>query len=360
MTTPAAAATVSQVRVGAEQLRQFTRQLLRQAGLGDAAAGEVAEALVDADRSGRGSHGVMQLEGYLPQLRAGGISKASAGELVVDDGAIGVLDAGHILGHLAAAQAMALAVERARRFGIGAIAVRHGTHFGVAGRYSEAAARDGCIGISLCNTRAVMPAPGGAQALVGTNPIAIAIPTARGPAIVLDMATTEGSVGKLRIAAKAGTPIPPTWAVTSDGAPTTDAAEALKGLLLPSGGPKGFGLALAIDLICGLLSSGAWGEAVPPIRDTSRRPDCSYFFIAIHVSHFRALDDFLAEAQGAADRVRGSKRAPGVERILVPGERTANARAQNADEVSLERGTVEMLRKAAQDLGVDSSALFGG
>ena len=110
-----------------------------------------------------------------------------------------------------------------------------------------------------------MPAPGGAERLVGNNPIAIALPAAGPIPIVLDMATSEAAMGKIRMAEKARRPIPDNWAVRSDGTPTTDAGEAVAGMLLPSGGPKGFGLAFVIDLMCGLLSGGAVGEEVRPL-----------------------------------------------------------------------------------------------
>src|SRR5262245_61664544 len=204
-----AAAQRPPVHVAAAKLQPFIASLFRAAGLSEAGAATMADALIEADLSGLPSHGVMQGELYLSRLKAGSLKPDERAEVVVDRDAIAVLDAHNMLGHLAANQAMALAVERARRFGSATVAVRNAFHFGAAGRYALAAAKQGCIGIAMANSRAVMPAPGGAQALVGTNPLAIAIPTANEPAIVLDMATSEGSVGKIRMAGKAGKAIPP-------------------------------------------------------------------------------------------------------------------------------------------------------
>ncbi len=342
----------------AVKLERFVARLYRAAGLSERAAATMAAALVEADLQGLPSHGVMQSEAYLARLKGGSVTAAEEGVIVVDRDASVVLDGGNMLGHLVAGQAMALAVERARRFGTATVAVRNGFHFGAAGRYALAAARAGCVGIAMCNSRPVMPAPGGAQPLVGTNPLAIAIPTEKEPAIVLDMATTEGSVGKLRIAERAGKQIPANWAVGPDGAPTTDPAVALKGMMLPAAGPKGFGLALVIDLLCGLLSSGGWGDAVAGMRDDpTKPPNSSQLFIAMDVSHFRELPGFLAEATAAAERVRQSRRAPGVERIFVPGERKWEAAKASAGMVRLNRATAESLRGLAADFGIAADEL---
>ena len=213
-----------------------------------------------------------------------------------------MLDAGNALGQLTGEQAMSLAIDKARQFAAGIVAVRHGFHFGAAGRYARQAADAGCVGIAMCNTRPLMPAPGGAERVVGNNPLAIAVPADGEIPIVLDMATSEAAMGKIRMAEKAKEPIPPTWAVTAQGLPTTNPTEAIAGMLLPSGGPKGFGLSFLIDLLCGLLSQGASGAQVRPLYgDFSVPYDCSHLFIAIDVAHFCDLDWFRAQAANAAD-----------------------------------------------------------
>jgi LDH2 family malate/lactate/ureidoglycolate dehydrogenase len=345
------------VTVDAARLRAYVASMFRAAGMSQGASDIMGDALVDADLTGRASHGVLQSEAYLPRLKNGSITTAEKGDVVLDREAVAVLNAKHMLGHLAGDQGMAIAIEKAKKFGIGAVAVRHGAHFGAASRYVLSAAHAGCIGIAMCNSRPVMPAPGGASPMVGTNPLAIAMPTAREPALVLDMATTEGTVGRLRVAAKAGKQIPPTWAVDVNGVPTTDPDEALKGMLLPAGGAKGFGLALMIDLFSGLLSSGAWGDHIPPMRDLSRSPSTSYFFVALDIEHFRPLAGFLTEAQAAAERVRGSKPAPGGDRVTTPGERSWNQRIRNGETVKLEAATLDVLARLAADFGVKTPDL---
>ena len=296
------------IPIAADQLSALVARLFIAAGVPDTAARTVAGALVDADLEGQSSHGVMLVEMYLDRIRKGSVSLKQAGEIVSDKGATVVLDAHNALGHLTGDQAIKIAVERARRFGAGLVAVRHGFHFGTARRFALKAAEGDCIGIVMCNTRPLMPAPGGAERVVGNNPIAIAVPT-DGPApIVLDMATSEAAMGKIRMAEKAGEKIPGTWAVKADGSPTTDPAEAIAGMLLPSSGPKGFGLAFLIDLLCGVLSGGASGGAVQPLYGNASTPyDCSHLFIAIDVAHFGDRAVMRAAATAAAERIRAGR-----------------------------------------------------
>jgi LDH2 family malate/lactate/ureidoglycolate dehydrogenase len=172
------------------------------------------------------------------------------------------------------------------------------------------------------------------------------------------MATSEAAMGKIRMAAKAEKPIPGNWAVTSDGLPTTDAAQAIAGMLLPAGGAKGFGLAFVIDLMCGLLSGGATGEEVRPLYgDPSIPYDCSHLFIAIDVAHFDMVEGFRMKAKAAAERVRASRRADGVQAVFAPGEPEWR-RGESADgQVDLALEVAAMLVGLARELNVSSEPI---
>jgi LDH2 family malate/lactate/ureidoglycolate dehydrogenase len=334
-------------------MRDFVAQLFHAAGLSSGAAARVAAALVEADMSGRASHGVLQAENYLVRLIAGAMSVAEAPVPVSDNGGAIVLDAAHMQGHLAAEAAIGLAIERARDKGVAVVAVRRGFHFGVAGRYVRMAAEAGCVGLAMCNTKPVMPAPGGAERLVGTNPLAIGLPQADAAPIVLDMATTAGTVGRMRQALAAGKPVPADWALDTEGRPTTDAATAMAGLLLPAGGAKGFGLSFMIDLMAGLLSGGAWGDGLGQMTDDATQPyNSSYLFIVLDIAHFRPLAGFQDEARAAAARVRASRRAPGVDRLFTPGEQSAEALGTNTGTIPLAEPVVRTLVARAGHLGV--------
>jgi LDH2 family malate/lactate/ureidoglycolate dehydrogenase len=204
-----------------------------------------------------------------------------------------------------------------------------------------------------------MPAPGGAERVVGNNPVAIAIPSDSTIPLVLDMATSEAAMGKIRMADKTGQAIPANWAVRNDGSPTTTPREAIAGMLLPAAGPKGFGLSLMIDLMCGLLSSGAIGQAVTPLYGDPKVPyDCSHLFIAVDVGHFCDLASFRTQAAAAAERIRHGRRAPGTAQLFLPGEPEWR-RHQNANGVvQLERGVADALIKLAQELDVSAEPLL--
>jgi LDH2 family malate/lactate/ureidoglycolate dehydrogenase len=346
------------IRISAQLLRDFVARMFVAAGLTREAAERVAAGLVEADLQGLSSHGVMLVDMYIERIRRGSVSTKDTAALVCERDTALVLDAGHALGQLTGQQAMGLAIERARKFGIAVAAVRHGFHFGTARRYAEQAAQAGCIGIAMCNTRPLMPAPGGAERLVGNNPIAIALPVNGAIPIVLDMATSEAAMGKIRMAAKAGEPIPGNWAVTSEGRATTDAAQAIAGMLLPAGGAKGFGLAFIIDLMCGLLSGGAIGDEVRPLYgDPSIPYDCSHLFVAIDVAHFGKVEHFRMRAQGAADRVRASRPAAGVQDVFAPGEPEWRKGEKSAGEVELTPEVAAMLVRLARELNVSPETL---
>jgi len=344
--------------IPAERLGSFVADLFAAAGVPRASAAQVAEGLVDADLEGLHSHGVMLIDMYIERLRQGSVSTREAAAIVSErDGAV-VLDAGNALGQLTGQQAMAIAIDKAKKYAAGIVSVRHGFHFGAAGRYAQQAAAADCIGIAMCNTRPLMPAPGGGERVVGNNPIAVAIPSAGDIPIVLDMATSEAAMGKIRMAEKAGEAIPPTWAVTAAGAPTTSPSEAIAGMLLPAAGAKGFGLSFVIDLLCGLLSQGATGAEVRPLYGDFAVPyDCSHLFIAIDVAHFGDPGRFRHAAAAAAERIRSGKRAPGVGQVFTPGEPEWRRRQRAAGQVTVEPTVVAMLQRYAGGLGVDASSL---
>jgi len=346
------------VSVPVAKLADFVARLFVAAGVPETAAASVADGLVEADLEGLSSHGVMLTDMYLERLRQGSVSRNTEAAVISERQGAVVLDAGNALGQLTAMQAMEIAIGKARQFAAGIVAVRHGFHFGTAGRYALHAAKAGCVGIAMCNTRPLMPAPGGAERVVGNNPLAIALPTDGDIPIVLDMATSEAAMGKIRMAEKAKEAIPPTWAVTAQGLPTTDAAEAIAGMLLPSGGAKGFGLSFLIDLLCGLLSQGAFGAQVRPLYGDFDVPyDCSHLFIAIDVAHFCDLDWFQRAAAGAAARIRNGARAPGVAELFAPGEPEWRRRQRSGGAVRLDPSIVAMLMRYARELGV-APALF--
>jgi len=349
-----------QTTVSAEALGKFVVALFEAAGLSPSAARRVSAALIEADLSGRSSHGVLQADGYLARLMAGAMSTAEHAQIISRSAGAVVLDANGMEGHLAAEEAIAIAIKTARENGVAAVAVRRAQHMGVAGRYVRMAAESGCAAIAMGNTKPVMPAPGGVERLVGTNPLAIGIPAPEAP-IVLDMATSAGTYGRIRQARALGQPIPEGWALDAEGKPTTDAAAAMAGLLLPMAGPKGFALSFVIDLMAGLFASGAWGAKLGALDDNTNKPQTSsYLFIVLDIPHFRELSGFLDEAAEAIDRVRHSRRAERVDRLVTPGERSAEALATNPGTIDLAPSVARALAARARDLGVRVPSFLEG
>ncbi|WP_225753242.1 Ldh family oxidoreductase [Actinotalea sp. Marseille-Q4924] len=342
----------TQVVVAERWLSESVRRVFEAEGFSPAAAGRVADVLVGADLAGVTSHGTMLVPMYVDRLRTGSVSRREEGEVVHRHGAVAVLDAHHALGQLTGHQAMALAIESAGEHGLGMTVVRHAFHFGRASSYAEQAAAAGCIGIAMSNTRPLMPAPGGAEPVVGNNPLAIVAPTPAGP-VALDMALSEAALGKIRLAEAAGTPIPETWATDAAGNPTTDAAEAVAGMLLPTGGPKGFGLALMVDVLTGVLSGGASGAGVRGLyADMSVPNDCAHMFLAIHVGHFGDAAGFDQRVGALMDFVVGSRPRDGVPSVVLPGQRESErAQQQRAEGVVLPRAVLEALRATADEVG---------
>ena len=347
------------VTLPAERLAQVAADILVAAGVGPAAARTVAESLVEADARGTASHGLMLLPMYVDRLRAGSVTTAEKAEVVLDTGAVAVLDARHMLGQLSADQAMALAVNKAASYGLGIVTVRHCFHFGGAYRYVRQASEAGCLGVALCNTRPLMPAPGGATAVVGNNPVAVGVPRTAAPPVLLDMALSEAALGKIRLADAESREIPPTWATDAAGRPTSDPGAALQGLLLPIGGPKGFGLAFMVDVLTGVLSGGGHGTQVQGMyADVTVPNDCAHTFLALRLSAFGDPAQIDVAVEDLLGQVLGSSLAPGVDRVQLPGQREQEAAERGrTDGVQISESVVRGLETAAAAVGAPAPEL---
>jgi LDH2 family malate/lactate/ureidoglycolate dehydrogenase len=332
-----------------EALERWVSDLFVKAGIPGSAADSVARSLVGADLEGVPSHGVMLVPMYLDRLLAGSVSKKTRAEIVHDGGAAVVLDADNMLGQLSSEQAIGLVAERAKKHGLASVAVRNGFHFGTAGYWARALAAQGLVAMAFSNTRPLMPPPGGAERVVGNNPIAIAFPS-DDDVLVTDMAMSSTAMGKIRLAEAAGQLIPEGWATDAEGRPTTDPAAAIKGMLLPAAGPKGFGLALAIDLLCGGLSGGAITDEVNPLYGDPKQPyRCSHFFLGIDPAAF-GVADLARRVAKVQEKTRKANRAPGSETIYAPGDLERARRAANGDECPVPPEVIAKLKEAERKL----------
>lgn len=349
---------MNESRVPRDWLESAIATTLEAVGLGHEAAATVASLIAEADCRGAASHGTILLPMYVGRLLAGSISSRSAGDVVVDSGAVGVIDAHHILGHLSSVQAMELVLEKAWAHGVGVVAVRNGFHFGQAGPYAEMAAHCGLIGIVAANTRPLMPAPGGTRPVVGNNPLGLAVPgDDRQAAFVVDMALSEVALGRIRVAAAEGRAIPSHWATDAHGEPTTDAHAAIGGMLLPMGGAKGFALAMFLDVLTGVLAGGGFGARVQGLyQDLTVPNDSGHFFMAINPAFFGDRRRFLEDVRTLASEVLDG----GGANVRLPGHASrANAVRAVREGVPLTDEVLRQLHQTAAKVGVVLPAQAG-
>ncbi len=335
--------------VETDALRAFAASIYQAAGVPVDAAQLAADTLVQADLWGHQSHGVMRLSWYVDRLRSGVMSPTAAPELVVDAGAIAVIDGHDAMGQILADAARREAVERAKAHGIGAVAVRNSNHFGTAMYFTKAAAKAGCVAFLSTNASPAMAPWGGRQKLVGTNPWSWAAPAGRHPAMVLDIANTAVARGKIYLARQKGMSIPLGWALNAAGEETTDPIEALSGITMPMAGHKGYAISLMMDMLSGVLTGSGYGAQVTGPYQAEKPGRAGHMFIAINVEAFQPLAEFNARMESLIAEVKSSALAKGFDEILYPGEMEArNDRTNRANGIALPADTATDLRKLAQ------------
>ena len=310
------------------KLQLFVRTVLEKVGVAPADAQTVAEVLVAADLRGIESHGVARLESYyVSRIRSGKLKAKPNYKIVRETNTSILLDADNGLGHPAGKLTMQKVIEKAQAHGAAFGAVRNSNHYGIAGYYAMMALPHDMIGLASTNSVRYGAPTFGKDIMLGTNPLAYAIPTAKEPAFVLDFATTTVPRGKLEVYQRKEKPLNPGWAIDAEGHPTTSAAEALKGALLPlggfgvdNGGHKGYGLGLLVDILCGVLSGGAFGNTLPLPSSGPMPGSISHWFGAFRVDGFRDVDAFKADMDKELRAFKDSAKVPGQERIYVAGE----------------------------------------
>jgi len=310
--------------VGHEELKRFIRDALVAKGAREADAVMVADGLVWANLRGVDGHGVSRLPHYLKMIEAGEIDVKTRPHLVHDRPATFVLDGGHGFGPVAMMQAIALAAERAEAAGVCFGLVRETTHTGAIGRYAQWIAERGSAAVIIGAGPAFMAYHGARVPSMGTSPIAIAVPSGRG-AIVLDMATTTISNGKIIQARATGVSLPEGTVLTRDGEPTTDPRRAE--ILLPLGGPKGSGLALMFEMLASVLAAAPiQARALGPEKRKRRTHNSA--ILAVDIAAFRPLADFITDADTLAAVLKTLPRQLGFDEILLPGERSGRTEAK--------------------------------
>jgi LDH2 family malate/lactate/ureidoglycolate dehydrogenase len=305
----------------ASALFDFADQVLQAFGVSKQESRVVADNLVTANLRGIDSHGITRLPLYIERLESGLIAARTDLEVVRQTPGTCVLDAHNGWGAVAGMAGMRQAIARARQVGAGVALVRHSNHFGIAAYYTGEAVAAGMIGVAMTNASANMPPWGARQPYFGTNPICVAVPAGRERPVIYDGATSVVAIGKLVLAAKKGERIPPTWATDEWGQPTTDPRVAIAaGNLLPMGGYKGYGLALMVDVLSGILAGAAFGPHVSNLRRLDAPQNVGHFFAALDIAAFADPAEFAREMEQLVQEIRDSPRVPGCERVFLPGE----------------------------------------
>mgnify|MGYP000307965880 CR=1 FL=1 len=295
-----------------------------------------ADVLLAADLAGIESHGVGRLKYYYDRIRAGVQSVKTEVEIVRETETTAVVDGHHGMGHVIAYRAMRLAMDKARGHGLGAVAVRNSTHFGIAGYYPRLAAQEGMMGLCVTNARPAIAPTFGTEPMLGTNPIAFAAPSDLEFPFCFDGATSISQRGKIEVAARAEKPVPEGWVIDAAGNPLTDAEQILADLgqaaaaFLPLGGAgeefagyKGYGLATMVEILSASLCGGVFMKDLLGFApDGSRRPYMlGHFFLAIDIEHFIPLEVSKRITGAIMRALQASRKAPGQERIYVAGEK---------------------------------------
>lgn len=324
-----------------QPLREFTQNIFKAIGCSAADAALAADVLLSADLRGIDSHGVARLSGYVRLWEQGRINATPDIQIVHETPTTATVDGDRGLGLVVAPYAMEVALEKARQYGSGWVAIRNSNHFGIAGYHALKAVAEDMIGYAMTNASPLVAPTYSTERMLGTNPMCYAFPAGQHPPVVVDMATAAAANGKLEVSERAGKPIPEGWVLDAEGASSTDPA-ALKqgGVLLPLGSDyahgshKGFGLSATVDILSGVLSGANYGPWVPPfVAFLQPAPDepglgIGHFVGAMRVDGFRPVDEFKQHMDQWIERFKASKRIDAQQQVVIPGEPEDQAAAE--------------------------------
>jgi L-2-hydroxycarboxylate dehydrogenase (NAD+) len=356
----------------ADRLRAFCCQVLENLGVSGEDAGITADVLVAADLRGVDSHGVARLKRYVSGLQQGVMKARANPRIVRESSCTATIDGDAGLGQPISCRAMKMAISKAQTHNLGLVAVKNSNHFGIAGYYAMMALAEDMIGICTTNSEALVVPTFGRNAILGTNPIAIAVPSNKERPFVLDMATSTVTRGKLEVHARMKKSIPMNWATDENGTRTEDPTRVLQNIinrkgggLMPLGGNsealgghKGYGLALAVEIFSALLSGASFAAHVYP-TDKEGKPMPSgigHSFGAICIDAFRPRSEFKRDMDDLIHCLHDAPRANGAKRIYIHGEKEFEQSEQRRKHgIPLNAEVVEDLRSIAEQLGLDES-----
>jgi LDH2 family malate/lactate/ureidoglycolate dehydrogenase len=343
-------------RIAAAAVGAFMADAFRACGLPAADAATVAGAMLDADLSGSDAHGVFRLAGYVKNLQRGNVNPRASLQVIERAPATALLDGDNGMGHLVMTHAAKLAVEIAREAGVAWVGVRRSNHAGAGSTYAAIPLEAGMVGLYSAVSGSNFMAPwGGAEPLLGTNPISVAIPAGKEAPVLLDIATSVASNGAIRSYAAENRPMPEGWVISrEDGAPITDGRRLAEGMFVPIGTYKGSGLAIVLGLLGGPLNRAAFGRDVKDVNaEQVRETNTGQFVLALDVKRFVAPDVFAAEVNRHMRDLAASKKLPGVGAIHIPGQGREQRRAdRQKNGVPLAPSLLKQLDEVAKSLAI--------
>ena len=333
-------------------LIEFVERIFVASGAPQDIAQWVATSLVGSDLVGHDSHGSVRVRQYLDAIRRGDLNPAARPAIVHEHGAAVTVDAQRGFGQVAAQFTIMEGIRRAKSHGVAAAGLIHSGHVGRLGEWVELAAEHQTLALAFCNgggTSGAVAPFGGAERVLGTNPIAAALPLGDGAPVILDFATSAVAEGKVRVARNRGKSIPEGWILNKEGLPSTNPADLYDGgMLLPAATHKGYALSLLTEFMAGLLTGG--GTPVLP----GYTPGNGVLFIVLDVAAFRPPNEYERDAQAVAARVKQTKPAPGFAGVLLPGEPEQHtAAARNAEGIQVDDATWALLTEDAAALHVE-------
>jgi len=332
----------------ADQLRGIGKKMLQASGAPENEATTVADLLVEANLRGQDGHGILMLQRYLADIKSGRTVFPAEIEIVSDSDSSALINGNRGFGQVIGEKAMELAINKARGHTIGLVGAFNCNHIGMLAHYTMMALKQNMIGITICNSSPEVAPYGGKARKLGTNPLSIAIPAGKENPIVLDMATSVVAAGKIRTKYAKGEKLPEGWIIDEEGRPTVDPSVFVsrKGMLLPIGGYKGYGLSVIIDSICGALTGTGCSS-------TDFKFGNGVVMCAINIESFTPIEVFKERVDSQIRSIRDSPIAPNFNEILMPGEpefRTMEERTKNGIEIA--DYTWEALKEAGKELGI--------
>ncbi|MDY3282782.1 Ldh family oxidoreductase [Dysosmobacter sp.] len=338
-----------------EQIRDFCEKVWVKAGLSEENAKVCVDVLLAADVRGQRTHGTTHMKDYCDRMLKGTATNGEDMDIRLTSPTSYVVDAKHAVGMVAAPIMMRKCIEQARVSGACFASVHNGCHYGLGAYYPMMAMKEGMIGFSFANAPALVAPYGGADALLGTNPISIALPAERHTDLVLDIATSVAAKGFIALAMKEGRDIPLGWALDKDGNPTTDAAAANEGVLLPFGLHKGYALELIVSLLSFALSGADMDVNIARFFEcTDKQVNVGYFMGCIDISKYCPVEDFKKRVDAMFDLLKACRPAAGSKGVLIPGEIEAGKTKIAMEEgIDLSEATLRDFREMADTFGVE-------